>query len=54
MFKHIIFYTVAGSVFWTVAQKLGAGLGWSMAASLLLPPFIMMGWIIYKHRRPLL
>ncbi len=54
MFKHLIFYTVAGSVFWTVAQKLGAGLAWSMAASLLLPPLIIMCWIFYKHHGPLL
>jgi hypothetical protein len=53
MFKNVIFYTVAGSVFGMVAQKLGGGLGWSMAASLLLPPLILVGWTLYKYRRPL-
>lgn len=54
MFKNLVFYTVAGSIFWFIAQKLGAGMGWSMAASLLLPPLIIIGWMFYKYRRPLL
>jgi|GEM_PF-1980160 len=54
MFKNLIFYTVAGSIFWAVSQRVGAGLGWSLAASLLLPPLMVIGWVLYKNRRPLL
>ena len=54
MFKNLVFYTVAGSIFWVIAQKLGAGMGVSLAASLMLPPLILIGWMLYKYRRPLL
>ena len=36
--RNLIIYAVAGSVLWVIAQRLGAGIGVALAASLLVPP----------------
>jgi hypothetical protein len=52
--RNMIFYTVVGGVLWTVAGKLGAGLGLNLALSLLAPPLLIIAYTLYKHRGPLL
>jgi hypothetical protein len=50
MMRNFIFYAIAGSVFWYISQSLGAGLGVSMFASLILPPLLLVAFMIYKNR----
>ena len=45
--RNLIFYTVAGSVLWVIAQRLGAGIGVALAASLLLPPLALLSYTLY-------
>ena len=52
--RNLIFYAVAGSVLWVTAQRLGAGIGVALAASLLLPPLVLLSYTLYKNRGPLL
>ena len=52
--RNLIFYSVMGGLLWAVAQRLGAGLGLSLAASLLVPPLILISYTLYKNRGPLL
>ena len=51
--RNLIFYTVVGSVLWVIAQRLGAGIGIALTASLLLPP-LLLSYTLYKNRGPLL
>jgi hypothetical protein len=52
--RNMIFYTVAGSVLWAIAGRMGAGLVVNMAVSLLVPPLLLFGYALYKGRGPLL
>ena len=52
--RNLIFYAVAGSVLWVTAQRLGAGIGVALAASLLVPPLALLSYTLYKNRGPLL
>ncbi len=52
--RNLIFLAVAGSVLWVTAQRLGAGIGVALAASLLLPPLALLSYTLYKNRGPLL
>ena len=52
--RNLIFYAVAGSVLWVIAQRLGAGIGVALAASLLLPPLALLSYALYRNRGPLL
>ena len=52
--RNLIFYAVAGSVLWVIAQRLGAGIGVALAASLLLPPLALLSYTLYRNRGPLL
>ena len=37
-----------------IAQRMGAGMGGSLAASILVPPLILLSYTLYKNRGPLL
>jgi hypothetical protein len=52
--RNLIIYAVAGSVLWVIAQRLGAGIGVALAASLLLPPLALLSYTLYRNRGPLL
>jgi hypothetical protein len=52
--RNMIFYTVAGSVLWAVAGRMGAGLIVNMILSLMVPPVLLFGYALYKGRGPLL
>ncbi len=52
-FRNMIIYAVAGSIIWAVAQALGAGLGTTLAASLLAPPLVLFTFALYKNWGPL-
>ena len=52
--RNLIFYAVFGGFLWAVALRLGAGLGIALAASLLVPPLLVVAYTLYKHRGPLL
>ncbi len=52
--RNLIFYAVFGAFLWAVSLRLGAGLGVALAASLLVPPLLMIVYTLYKHRGPLL
>lgn len=48
--RNVIFYTVAGSIIWAIAQALGAGFSVSLFAALLGPPLVLIAFILYKNR----
>ena len=52
--RNLIFYTVSGSILWSVAGRLGANFALNMAISMLVPPALMLGYALYKNRGPLL
>ncbi len=52
--RNLIFYAVVGSVLWVIAQRMGAGIGVALAASLLLPPLALLSYTLYRNRGPLL
>ena len=52
--RNMIFYTVAGSILWAVAGRMGAGLVINMIVSLMVPPMLLFGYALYKGRGRLL
>jgi len=46
----MIFYTLTGSIFWSIAQAMGAGTSISLFAGFLGPPMLLIGFFIYKYR----
>ena len=50
--RNLIIYAVAGSVLWVIAQRLGAGIGITLAASLLLPPLALLSYITQGQLSP--
>lgn len=40
--KKLVFYTVAGTIIGVVATALGAGMGVTLLASLVIPPIILI------------
>lgn len=46
----MVFYTVVGTVVALVAQALGADIMVTLLASLLVPPLMMLAYLIYRYR----
>ena len=47
--KNLLFYAVAGTIVGVVAQALGASLGVVLFSSLIVPPALILGFIILRH-----
>lgn len=47
--RYTIFYSVGGSIVGTLAQAMGAGLGVTIFASLLVPPLLHIVLVLFRR-----
>ena len=47
--KNLLFYAIAGTIVGVAAQALGASMGVVLFSSLLIPPMLILGFIILRH-----
>ena len=47
--KNLVFYAVAGTIVAVVAQVLGASIGVVFMSSLVIPPALILSFLILRH-----
>lgn len=51
MLKNAVFYTIASTVVWLIAEAAGADIIVSMFASILVPPLILAGFYVARYNK---
>ena len=51
MLKNAVFYTIASTVVWLIAEAVGADIMVSMFASILVPPLILAGFLVARYNK---